>query len=74
MKKPIRCPAGFEPWRETTEGPMPLLVPSEQLAEAQTKYPKLWIDVLPPDILLTGQAIMPSDLWPDRYPSRAVAP
>jgi hypothetical protein len=70
MSRPIRCPAGLEPWRDTEEGPMPLLVPAEQLARWQTKHPKLWIDVLPADIVLTGNALMPSDLWPERYIKR----
>jgi hypothetical protein len=56
------CPPGLDPWRETIEGPMPLLVPEPQLASWRAKYPKLWIEILPPDIPLSGRALMPADL------------
>jgi hypothetical protein len=58
----MKCPAGLEPWRECKEGPMPLLVPAPQLESWRRRMPGLWIEILPPEIKLSGQALMPADL------------
>lgn len=57
----LECPAGLKPWRETAEGPMPLLVPEPQLEAWRKRMPGIWIEIMP-GLKLTGRALMPADL------------
>lgn len=43
---------------------MPMLVPAEALEGMRRRYPKIWIELLPAEILLLGQTLMLSDVWP----------
>lgn len=65
----MQCPAGKIPWRRTNQGPMPLLVPGGALEHMARRYPDLWIEILPPEIPLSGRALMPADL--DRAAKKA---
>lgn len=65
----LECPAGKTPWRETAEGPMPLLVPEPQVDWWGRRHPDLWIAALPPGIALFNRSMMPRDLINAAKPS-----
>jgi hypothetical protein len=44
----VTCPPGKHPFRGTKDGPMPLVVYSDQMkVDFERVYPKLWIEVAP---------------------------
>jgi hypothetical protein len=60
----VKCPADKLAWRQTKAGPMPLLVPAEQLEAWHKRNPELWIEAMPAHIQLDGRTLMPRDLRP----------
>jgi hypothetical protein len=58
----MNCPADRKPWRDTPEGPMPMLVPAATLEFMRKRFPQIWIEEMPAGIRLFGRALTLADL------------
>lgn len=63
-----RCPEDRKPWRITSEGPMPMLVPAVALPAMRLRWPEIWMERMPARLSGLGRAIMPSDFEADPNP------
>jgi hypothetical protein len=58
------CPPHLQAWRETADGPMPMLVPAITLEFMRKRFPEIWIEELPAGVPLLGRALTLADLKP----------